>query len=186
MSVEPIKSHWNERWLPVQFKDDTCKTHYQVSNFGRIKSIQRATGVEKLIKGSTVDRGFKILNVRLANGKRDSVMIHRFVARHFVPRPSEAHKYVIHIDRNYANNKWNNLQWLTHEEWVVHMLNTPRRRKAEKERNRKLTEAQVKMIKRMLKRGKSKLSMIAKRFDISVTHVKRIQSGENWGDVSPD
>ena len=186
MSEERIKSHWNERWKDVSFKADTCKTHYKISNYGHIKSIHRVTGVEKLIKGSTIARGFKVLNVRLANGKRDSVMVHRFVAEHFIGRPSEAHQYVIHLDGDNSNNKWNNLRWLTHEEWVKHMLNTPKRKKAEKERNRKLSESQVKMIKRMLKRGKSKLSVIAKRFNISVTHVKRIQSGENWNDITPD
>ncbi|MEL6866149.1 MAG: NUMOD4 domain-containing protein [Bacteroidota bacterium] len=181
-----IKSYWSERWLPVCFRKDTCKTEYEISNYGRIKSIHRASGKARLIKGSTIERGFRVLNVRLEDGSRDAVMVHRFVARNFVPRSSEDYIYVIHIDGDNGNNYWKNLQWLTHEEWVAYMLNTPKRKAAEKNRKRKLSESQVKMIKRMLSRGKIKVNVIARQFNISVTHVKRIQKGENWGDIEPD
>ena len=186
MDDQEIKSFWNERWIPVKFKRDTCQTAYEISNYGRIKSIHKLNGKTRQLKGSTIERGFKVLNVRLEDNSRDSVMVHRFVAEHFINRPSADHKYVIHIDGDKTNNKWNNLQWITHEEWVTHMLNTPKRKASDRNRKWKLTEAQVKMIKRMLKRGKTKMPIIARKFGISVTHVKRIASGENWKDVNPD
>jgi hypothetical protein len=50
----------------------------------------------------------------------------------------------------------------------------------------KLTESKVRIIKRLLKSDKPRLSMIAKRFGITHTQLNRIRSGENWGHVEAD
>ncbi|MEO1516018.1 MAG: HNH endonuclease [Bacteroidota bacterium] len=186
MDDQPVKPYWNEKWLAVSFKKDTCKTQYEISNYGRIKSIHRVSGKMRLLKGSTIERGFRVLNVRLEDNSRDSVMVHRFVAENFIAKPDESHKYVLHINGDKSNNRWTNLRWITHEEWVEHMLNTPKRKASDKNRQWKLNESQVKMIKRMLARGKTKDTTIARKFNISVTHVRRIASGENWGNVTAD
>ena len=46
-----------------------------------------------------------------------------------------------------------------------------------------LNEAKVKVIKRLLGKGKATKEGIAAQFGISSTQVKRIERGENWGDV---
>jgi len=50
---------------------------------------------------------------------------------------------------------------------------------------RKLTVTKVIHIKKMLlnPNRKTRLKIIAKQFGISETHVRRIESGENWGHI---
>ena len=60
-----------------------------------------------------------------------------------------------------------------------------KKRKGKRPENRnafKLNETNVLSIKKQLARG-TKLSELAKKHDVSETQIKRIQRGENWGDV---
>ena len=52
----------------------------------------------------------------------------------------------------------------------------------------KLTETQVKLIKRKINdpNRKTRMKIIAKRYGVSVMQLYRIKSGENWGSVTPD
>lgn len=183
-----IQTFWNEQWSEVEFKRPTRKTRYEISNFGRIKSVDKESGKEKIISGSTDKRGYKRLNVRLDDGSRDGKFLHQLVADAFVERIDEHHRFVIHLDYKKNNNNTDNLKWVTEGDWKKHMVSSPLFIQArEKQKNgSKLNAAQVKMIKRMLIRGKTKPKIIAKKFGITVTHLNRIKSGENWSHVSAD
>ena len=50
------------------------------------------------------------------NQKRFTKYIHKVVAETFLPKPSEKHIYVRHIDGNYSNNHISNLEWITNKE----------------------------------------------------------------------
>ncbi|MEM7104997.1 MAG: NUMOD4 domain-containing protein [Bacteroidota bacterium] len=178
-----IENYWNERWAPIDFGKKCKNRHYEVSNFGRIKSVEGDSGFEKLLKGSTSKNGFKMLNVRFEDGSRGGKYIHKVIAEMFLDRPSSDYDIVIHKDFDKENNHVKNLGWVTKEEWIVHLNKNPRFIEARQNQKHKLTESDVKMIKRMLLRGKQKRSTIARKFDISVTQVKRIERGENWKDV---
>ena len=92
---------------------------YQVSNFGRVRSLERIItfsdgrirkfqGREiKPIKSSTSD----YLMVRLwENHKEYAYLIHRLVAQAFIPNPDNLPE-VSHIDENIFNNSYDNLEW---------------------------------------------------------------------------
>ena len=91
---------------------------YQVSNYGRVKSLERVR---------QFGRGFvtfpeKFLNIvsnpysRVTLSKNSKIYqktIHRLVATAFIPNLN-SYPVVMHIDDNPENNHYLNLKWATH------------------------------------------------------------------------
>lgn len=97
---------------------------YQVSNFGRIKSINRTINHNK-------GNGNRILNGRILkcwydknnyarislskNGKVTKYLVHYITASTFIPNPDNK-PCIDHIDTNPSNNNVENLRWCTQKE----------------------------------------------------------------------
>jgi uncharacterized protein YdcH (DUF465 family) len=118
--------------------------------------------------------------------------IHRMVAETFVPRPSEEHYIVIHLDHDNQNNHHTNLKWVTHDESIAHNNLNPKivkdregRRFNKANKSYKLNEEKVKLIKKALARGRT-AAELAKQFGVSDGQVRHIRRGGSWGDVKPD
>ncbi len=117
-------------------------------------------------------------------------LVHRMVAEVFCKKPSAKHLFVIHLDHNKLNNRAKNLAWATKEQMESHQQKSPHVKAAKKAMigrragTYSLNEAKVKVIKRLLAKGKTTKEGIAAQFGISSTQVKRIERGENWGDVT--
>lgn len=179
-----IISFWNETWKLIPFEGVENPPHYEVSNYGRLRSFQSNPDGD-LIKGSVI-QGYKSLNIRLVGNKTANRYVHKLVADFFLKQASPEHKFVIHLDYDKHNNHYENLRWVTREEMYDHNRENPElknRKPPRQTKNYKLNEGKVKMIKKMLKSNKSRLKMIAKQFGITHTQLNRIRSGENWGHV---
>lgn len=174
----------NERWKDIESKDFATAHRYQVSDRGRIKSFAIDKENGEIIEGSTL-KGYKAVNLRMADDRRVNKYVHKLVAQAFLKGESENHKYVIHIDYDKSNNHVSNLKWVSRDAMYKHSNNNPAVIKR-KTTGYKLTEAKVRIIKRLLKSDKTRLSMIAKRFGITHTQLNRIRSGENWGHVEAE
>lgn len=91
---------------------------YQVSNLGRVKSLERkmrCRKCKKIIKTATItNKGYYRLSL-CKNGKTKFYHIHRLVAQAFIPNPDNK-PTVDHIDRNKLNNNVSNLRWATYNE----------------------------------------------------------------------
>lgn len=86
---------------------------YMVSNFGRVKSFY---GIgERLLTPSVNKSGYQYTVLTDKNKIRKSLKVHTLVARAFLPNP-ENKPVVHHRDSNRANNRVNNLEWVTHRE----------------------------------------------------------------------
>lgn len=85
------------------------KGHYQVSNFGRIKSIK--FGKEIILKPGTNKNGYSYV-ILYKNGKVKKFTVHRLVAEAFLPNPDNLPE-VNHKDENKLNNCVSNLEWCT-------------------------------------------------------------------------
>ena len=191
-SANKIKAHPTEEWRLVITKLPTCRKHYYISNYGRVKSVDRITKNEMLLKGSVI-AGLKTINIRTGEKGRgkETLYIHRLVATNFLPKPAKDHVKVIHKDDDKSNNRHTNLKWATTKElgevWTKRGIYDYEQKTSEQLRanpNVKLTEAKVKMIKRILKRGKLPKVRIGKKFGVSAMQIHRIDTGECWGYVS--
>lgn len=184
MKVKKIKSHWNERWVAVPAKAPTKKCDYFFSDYGRLKSVHKLTGEEKLLRGSLMKQGFMQLNLKLKDEIRQGFYVHKLVADAFVPE-EKGKDFVVHIDNNKLNNHFKNLKRADREEMTQHQID----RGVYKHENRKMpshskmTETKVRLLKKRLKDGKTKRKVLAKSFGITETQVRRIEKGENWGHV---
>lgn len=100
-----------EYWKPVVGYEEL----YQVSNFGRVKSLPRNGTVKyaRILKpGTDKDGYFKVYLYK--NNKLKTFTVHRLVAEAFLPNPDNL-PCVNHKDECKTNNNVNNLEWCTHE-----------------------------------------------------------------------
>lgn len=107
--------------------------YYQVSSFGKIKSLDRYVidkkGNLRFKKGKVLalnkdNDGY--LHIRLhKNGESHIYTVHKIVATHFIEQPDDFDvvKYEInHKDNNRENNNYDNLEWVTHADNIRHSV----------------------------------------------------------------
>ena len=100
------KEYLNEIWKPIKGYEGL----YEVSNFGRVKSIR--FGKEKIM--SSKAKGNKYLKIMLCKNKTyKRFYIHRLVAQAFLPNTDNL-PCVNHKDENPLNNVVSNLEWCTY------------------------------------------------------------------------
>ena len=109
--------------------------YYQVSNLGRVKSLERYIEVHRqdgdrmqyqpeVIMSQIVNFcGYLIICLRKPREKRKKFMVHRLVAQAFIPNPKNKEQ-VNHIDGNKQNNCVDNLEWATPSENMLHARKT--------------------------------------------------------------
>jgi hypothetical protein len=111
-----------------QFKDiKGYEGSYQVSNYGRVKSLDRevvtSKGVTRKIKEKIltlkVNRYGYLEAYLCESGKLRTFLVHRLVASAFIDKIEGKHE-VNHIDGNKANNRADNLEWCTPKENIKH------------------------------------------------------------------
>lgn len=113
------------------FKDvPNYEGHYQVSNIGRVKSLERVVkhhseGLqivkEKILKETAANNGYFMVSLYKNNKKRKYVTIHKLVAMAFLSHIPNGYKIVVdHIDHDKANNRVENLRLVTQRQNVSH------------------------------------------------------------------
>lgn len=107
-----------EVWKPIKGYEGI----YEISNFGRIKSLDRfvehkRSGLihikEKILKPHISSKGYYCQWLH-KDGIKKSIFIHRLVAEAFISNPYNF-PYVNHKDENPKNNYVGNLEWCTHK-----------------------------------------------------------------------
>ena len=118
------RSFWNEKWVRIIFSEIENGPHYEVSNYGRLKSFQTNPKDGSIIKGSVI-QGYRSLNIRVSGGKTINRYVHKLVAEYFREKESEACVFVIHLDFEKQNNYYENLKWVTKESMIAHNKENP-------------------------------------------------------------
>ena len=117
--MKPIDSLVGEEWRDITGYEGL----YQISNFGRVKSLERISYVgqhralfhrsEMIMRPKTRKSGYCLVCLWKDEKGKDQY-VHRLVAQAFVENP---HGYTVvnHKDENPNNNHYSNLEWCTTE-----------------------------------------------------------------------
>jgi len=151
---------------------------YQISSHGRAISDSRKGG-GKILKNQLVRKYMTILMTK--NNKQKRFLIHRLVAKQFI-KNEENKPFVNHKDGNKLNNHISNLEWVTRAENSAHAAANGLYRSGEKNGRAKITEKDVLKIRKMRALG-TKLTVIAKLFDLSIATTSHICLRKTWRGV---
>lgn len=185
--IEGIESAW--------VRNPSIITTYEVSNFGSIRNARTKRPVKMFAQSD----GY--LQVSLSNnGKPKSYLVHRIVAEAWIPCNSVDQVEVNHIDGDKQNNHYLNLEWVTHQENMLHAVQSglfdpsfklgcskPKTYKTSNPTNRigtnnttnKLTEQDVKNIRARAQNGE-RYSQISKDYPVSSNYIGSIVRRCTW------
>lgn len=178
-----------EIWVKV--KGFEC--FYEVSNLGRVKSLDReivyCNGRKDKFKGKIKKfskNNFGYLHVTLfKNSKSLTTLVHRLVAKHFIPNP-ENKPQINHIDNNPANNNVSNLEWVTQQENRNHCVNQSRQKGASKGSKHHfaiLSEKDVLAIRKEYKETKISQIKLSNKYNVSDGCIYAIVHRKSWNHI---
>jgi hypothetical protein len=160
---------------------------YQVSNIGRIRSLDRVTchghkrrGV--ILSSKKGNNGYEKVILSKGNNK-SHVSTHRIVAETFLIKDRD-NFIVNHKDGNKLNNDVTNLEWVSNSYNIQHAFDNGLNhgRKGMKHHMAKLNDLQVRIIKKSLILG-VRLTDLASIFNVSIGTISNIKNGNGWSHV---
>ncbi len=126
----PDIDYSQERWKPVEAYGGIYKNRYEVSDFGRVRSLDM-----EVLRGTISGRKYKYIQkgkflthtlihgyptFTLTDGHtKQTAQIHRLVAFAFVDGYKDGLE-INHKDENRKNNHYTNLEWVTRKENINH------------------------------------------------------------------
>lgn len=190
-----VQFYMNEEFREITLGSN-LQLRYAISNYGRLASFTDEIKNGRILKGSKTE-GYRIVRYKVRDQnnevKNKHAFFYKLVAEYFLEKTSEEQVYVLHLDRNRANDHISNLRWATKEEMIEHSKASPivkaARIKQVEERKKsdgvKLKITQVMFLKRRLQDPNRKIKMktLANQFGITTMTLYRIKSGEIWGHV---
>jgi hypothetical protein len=175
-----------ERWKPVKGYEGL----YEVSSLGRIKSLSKRidpgkchrTYPEKLIKPGKDGNGYLRVVLSDVNHKSKTHKLHRLVAEAFIPNPEKL-PVVNHKDGNKANDRVDNLEWVSISDNLKHAYkNGLKSVNGAKNPAAKLTAEQVVFIKAHFIPRDNEYGCVAlsKKFNVHRKTISRVVNNTSW------
>lgn len=169
-----------EIWKPVVEHNG-----YEVSNFGRVRSVDRvvmcahpAQGtVAKNYRGKLLRPGGRASgHVTVAIGKNNSKSVHTLVLESFVG-PCPEGREGCHSDDDPTNNQLSNLRWDTRSNNLYDAVRNGKKPVGEAVVNAKLTEAAVRIIRQQ---KNPSVWFLGQRFGVSSAAIQQVLDGVTW------
>lgn len=185
----------SERWFSLEnlvgeiWKDiPSYEGIYQVSNYGRVKSLSR-TVIYKRKRNYRTDyckehilscskEKYLSVGLKKTNDRQRKFLLHRLVANAFIPNPDDL-PYINHKDCNKHNNYVGNLEWCTPKENSVHASLNDLLPFGEGHGRAKLSEMDVVDILHCLSLGVT-CKELAEKYGVHIATISLINTGKNW------
>jgi len=158
---------------------DVTDTDYSVSNMGRVAS--RKFGKWRIMSTSKLACGYWAVNF-YENGRIKAMLVHRLIALAFAGNPPTPAYQVNHKDGDKANNRADNLEWVTASGNKNHSLRVLKRGRCFNDAfwaGRKLNEDQVRGMRARCEAGESQ-SSVAADYGVLRETVSRIVNRKSW------
>lgn len=200
IAVQSMNIHLLQDYISGDIPDTEVWTNckgwegiYQVSNWGRVRGVERF--FIKTTKGRTM-AVYMLEHIRETKkqgefpyprvsfwrcGKASHFSVHRLVAINFLPNPF-GYKQVLHIDNNPENPHFKNLKWGTQKENILHAIESGRWHFGSKNGNSKLKEKDIPKIRLLIKKGLP-LNEIGERFGVKKYAIQCVKDGITWKHV---
>ena len=159
---------------------------YQVSNFGRVKSLAikytkrpqgRQKDFDRILMPMDSGKGYKYVSLH-CDGRRKNKHIHRLVAEHFLVNTFSKDQ-VNHKDGNKANNHVDNLEWVTLKENMIHASENGLLKMGESSHMAKIKEKDIIEIRELNKSGVCRNSL-SDTYSLSKATIHRIIHKQSW------
>ena len=176
-----------ERWRPIPGYEE----HYEVSDFGRVKSIARRVPVrgathkywrycpERILTPWGLERGYPRVTLAKAEAHQN-FWVHVLVLLAFKgkrPRGMQAR----HLNGTSTDNRLANLVWGTPTENYADMRLHGTAARGERHGSAKLSEADVRQIRNAPKKFGA-ITALARKLGVCRATITKIRSGERWRD----
>ena len=167
----------NETWKPVPFPP--FDEYYEVSTLGRLRVLKGRQGTKagKILKATVRKTGHCQYVFKAPGIKPLPMLLHRVVALAHIPNPDGLAE-VNHRDGDKSNNGVDNLEWMTRQENMKHAYENGLMHVGTQNHATKLTDDQIREIRRRVLEGGESRHQMAKEFGIGVSHCSRIVSGK--------
>jgi hypothetical protein len=146
--------------------------NYTINVFGMVFSKRR----KRYLKGFTRGKGYKCVKIE---GKTRS--IHRLVAEAFVPNPFNREE-VNHINGDKNDNNCINLEWVSHQQNMIHAASNNLMSKGVHRPSAKLNELKVRIIRRASQMGLTH-KYLSEIFNVDKSVVTRAIQRNTWKHV---
>lgn len=174
-----------EEWRPIE----GFEGYYEISNIGRVKSLQRREWWEKrgcyhllkerIMKTFINRKGYVTVQLK-KQSERTKYSVHRLVAFAFINNPS-GFPEINHKDCIRDNNVYSNLEWVTHsknQEYAYQSGN--RSHKGSKHPQVKLSESQVREIRSKYVPFIIPAPLLAREYNVTVGCINNIVGRRTW------
>jgi hypothetical protein len=180
-----IKNLEGEIWKDVLGREG----EYQVSNFGRVKSLERRSAHKKIhnrIIKEKILKPYLGIYYSVYFAKKEGVskgkLVHRLIAIAFIPNPKN--KYAVnHINGVKTDNRIENLEWCTKGENERHAYKVCGKINA----LRKLTPDDVQYIRKHHIKGvgsrKGTTPILALKFNVCSKTIRNVTNGKNYSTI---